>query len=417
LTLGFNGSSHAGVIAWTIGAALLIRLPLWFDMAQPVCSKHTDGAPMSMTHKIAVLPGDGIGPEIMEQAVKVLKAFEQKFDLSFELEYAPIGGSGIDSDGVPLPESTLRLAQDADAILMGSVGDFKYDNLDPKIRPEQGLLQIRKALGLYANLRPVKGYKCLEHISTLKPEVVTGIDIMVIRELTGGIYFGQPRAREGSDKDERAYDTLVYSQPEIERIARVGFEMALSRKKNLVSVDKANVLASSQLWRDVVNTVAQDYPDVALSHMYVDNAAMQLILNPKQFDVILTENMFGDILSDEASMLTGSLGMLPSASLGEKKVNGKRNALYEPSHGSAPQFAGQNKVNPIAQILSLAMMLAYSFNYQKEAAQIDQAIEQVLNEGFRTFDIMGQNTTLVGTSELGDRIASALLKLPSPVNV
>lgn len=372
---------------------------------------------MNATHKIAVLPGDGIGPEIIEQAVKVLKAFEQKFNARFELTYAPMGGAGIDAEGVPLPPGTLKLAQESDAILMGSVGDFKYDNLDPKIRPEQGLLQIRKALGLYANLRPVKGYKCLEHVSTLKPDVVNGIDVMVIRELTGGIYFGQPRAREGSGAQEKAYDTLIYTRPEIERIARIGFEMAMSRRKHLMSVDKANVLASSQLWRDVVNGMAQEYPEVQLSHMYVDNAAMQLILNPKQFDVILTENMFGDILSDEASMLTGSLGMLPSASLGEKKPDGQRNALYEPSHGSAPQFAGQNKVNPIATILSLAMMLEYSFGYKQEAAQIDQAIGQVLEAGFRTFDIMGEGATEVGTSELGDRIAEALLKLPAPVGV
>ncbi len=372
---------------------------------------------MSATHKIAILPGDGIGPEIMEQAIKVLKAFEQKFNTRFELTYAPMGGAGIDAEGVPLPASTLKLAQESDAVLMGSVGDFKYDNLDPKIRPEQGLLQIRKALGLYANLRPVKGYKCLEHVSTLKADVVNGIDVMVIRELTGGIYFGQPRAREGEGALEKAYDTLIYTQPEIERIARIGFEMALSRRKNLVSVDKANVLASSQLWRDVVNTVAKDYPGVELSHMYVDNAAMQLILNPKQFDVILTENMFGDILSDEASMLTGSLGMLPSASLGQKKANGQRNALYEPSHGSAPQFAGQNKVNPIATILSLSMMLEYSFGYAKEAAQINRAIEQVLEAGYRTFDIMGTGATEVGTDEMGDRIATALLALPVTLTV
>lgn len=372
---------------------------------------------MSPTHKIAVLPGDGIGPEIVEQAVKVLKAVEQKFNLRFALTYAPMGGAGIEAAGVPLPPETLKLAQESDAILMGSVGDFKYDTLDPKIRPEQGLLQIRKALGLYANLRPVKGYRCLAHVSTLKPEVVTGINVMVIRELTGGIYFGQPRAREGSGAEEKAYDTLVYTQPEIERIARIGFESALSRRKQLMSVDKANVLASSQLWRDVVNTVAQDYPDVALSHMYVDNAAMQLILNPRQFDVILTENMFGDILSDEASMLTGSLGMLPSASLGERKANGQRNALYEPSHGSAPQFAGQNKVNPIATILSLAMMLEYSFGYSQAASQIDTAIEQVLEAGYRTFDIMGPGATEVGTAELGDRIAAALLALPATVAV
>lgn len=364
---------------------------------------------MSHVFHIAILSGDGIGPEIMAQALKVLKAFEQKFNVSFELSHAPIGGAGIDASGVPLPEETLKLALASDAVLMGSVGDFKYDGLDPKIRPEQGLLQIRKAMGLYANLRPVKSYQCLEHVSTLKPEVIAGIDVMVVRELTGGIYFGQPRAREGSGSQEKAYDTLVYTQPEIERIARIGFETALARTGKLVSVDKANVLASSQLWRDVVNTVAKDYPAVALSHMYVDNTAMQLILNPRQFDVILTENMFGDILSDEASMLTGSLGMLPSASLSAQREDGKRNALYEPSHGSAPQFTGQDKVNPIAQILSLAMMLNYSFGFKKEAALIDVAVEQVLNAGYRTFDIMGESTTLIGTSEMGDRIAEALL--------
>jgi 3-isopropylmalate dehydrogenase len=370
---------------------------------------------MTTSHKIAILPGDGIGPDIVAQAVKVLGAFEKKFGASFQLEYAPIGGAGVDSDGVPLPEKTLKLAQEADAVFLGAVGDFHYDNLDPKIRPEQGLLQIRKALSLYANLRPVKGYKCLEHISTLKPEVIENIDVMVVRELTGGLYFGQPKGREGSGSQEKAYDTMLYTRPEIERIARIAFDLAMSRSKKLVSVDKANVLVSSQLWRDVVTDVAKDYPNVELSHMYVDNAAMQLILNPKQFDVMLTENTFGDILSDEASMLMGSLGMLPSASLGEVKANGKRNALYESSHGSAPQFKGQNKVNPIAQILSLAMMLEYSFGYKQEAAQIYEAIEQVLNAGYRTFDIMGEGTTLVGTSEMGDRIAEALLKLPSKI--
>lgn len=368
---------------------------------------------MSTAHKIAVLPGDGIGPEVVEQALKVLKAVEQKFGLRFETEIALIGGAAIDAEGIPLPEKTLKLAQEADAVFLGSVGDFKYDNLDPKIRPEQGLLQIRKAMGLYANLRPVKGYKCLEHISTLKPEVVSGIDMMIIRELTGGLYFGQPKGREG----DKAFDTMLYTKAEIERIARVGFEAAMKRSKKLLSVDKANVLASSQLWRDVVIEMAKEYPTVELSHMYVDNAAMQLILNPKQFDVMLTENTFGDILSDEASMLTGSLGLLPSASLGAEASNGRRKALYEPCHGSAPQFKGQNKVNPIAQILSLAMMLEYSFGYAKEATQIEQAIEQVLEAGYRTFDVMGPGATEVSTSEMGDRIAEALLKLPAPVGV
>ena len=363
-------------------------------------------------HKIVVLPGDGIGPEVIAQAVKVLRAFEQKSGIGFMLEYAAIGGAGIDSDGVPLPENTLKLAQAADAVLMGSVGDYKYDQLDPKIRPEQGLLQIRKALALYANLRPVKCYASLAHVSTLKPEIVTGTDVMVVRELTGGLYFGQPRGREGSGADEKAYDTMVYSRSEIERIARVGFEMAMSRQKKLLSVDKANVLASSQLWREVVSGLATEYPEVSLSHMYVDNAAMQLILNPKQFDVMVTENMFGDILSDEASMLTGSLGMLPSASLGSLRADGKRAALYEPSHGSAPQFTGQNKVNPIATILSMAMMLEYSFGYTQAAAQIDQSVAQALEAGFRTFDIMSDGCTLMGTEALGDVIAQTLLTLP-----
>jgi 3-isopropylmalate dehydrogenase len=368
---------------------------------------------MSVPHQIAVLPGDGIGPEVVEQAIKVLKAVERKFGLNFECRFAPIGGAGIEAAGVPLPEETLKLAQAADAVFLGSVGDFKYDTLDPKIRPEQGLLQIRKSMGLYANLRPVKGYKCLEHISTLKPEVVSGIDVMIIRELTGGLYFGQPKGREG----DKAFDTMVYSRMEIERIARVAFEAARKRSRKLVSVDKANVLASSQLWREVVIELSSEYPDVELSHMYVDNAAMQLILNPRQFDVMLTENTFGDILSDEASMLTGSLGLLPSASLGEKMPNGRRKALYEPCHGSAPQFKGQNKVNPIAQILSLAMMLEYSFGYTKEAAQIEQAVEQVLEAGYRTFDVLGEGATEVGTAEMGERIAQALLELPSPVGV
>jgi 3-isopropylmalate dehydrogenase len=372
---------------------------------------------MRTSHKIAVLPGDGIGPEVVAQGVRVLRAFEQKFGVAFALDYAPIGGAGVDAAGVPLPPDTLALARETDAVFLGSVGDVKYDTLDPAIRPEQGLLQIRKALGLYANLRPVSVYRCLEHVSTLKPDVLAGVDLLVVRELTGGLYFGQPKGREGAGASEKAIDTLVYTRPEIERIARVGFELAQSRRKRLCSVDKANVLASGRLWRDVVTDVARDYPDVALSHMYVDNAAMQLILQPGQFDVILTENTFGDILSDEASMLSGSLGMLPSASLGEPDANGRRAALYEPCHGSAPSLAGQDKVNPIAQILSLAMMFETSFGYRREAAQIGQAVQAVLEQGYRTFDIMGENTTLVGTAELGERIANALLELPEPAVV
>jgi 3-isopropylmalate dehydrogenase len=358
--------------------------------------------------KIAVLPGDGIGPEIVDQGIKVLKAFEKKFSTTFELEYAPIGGAGIDSDGVPLPEKTLKLSQEADAVYLGAVGDYKYDTLDPKIRPEQGLLQIRKALELYANLRPVKAYRALFHASTLKPEVVDGIDIMVVRELTGGLYFGQPRGREAN----RAFDTMTYERHEIERIARTGFELAMKRRKQLCSVDKANVLTTSQFWRDIVEEVAKDFPQVELSHMYVDNASMQLVRNPKQFDVLLTENTFGDILSDEASMLTGSLGMLASASLGTKK-----HAMYEPSHGSAPKYAGLNKANPIATIMSMAMMLDHSFGFEKEAQQIEAAIVHVLESGFRTYDIADTNSTVIGTSEMGDRVSEALLKLPDPVGV
>lgn len=372
---------------------------------------------MPAQHKIAVLPGDGIGPEVVAEGLRVLKAFSEKFGVTFDLTEAPIGGAGVDAAGVPLPPDTLALAQASDAVFLGSVGDVKYDTLDPAIRPEQGLLQIRKAMGLYANLRPVSIYSCLQHVSTLKPEVLAGVDLLVVRELTGGLYFGLPKSREGQGAAEKAIDTLVYTRPEIERIARIGFEQAQSRRKQLCSVDKANVLASGRLWRDVVTDVARDYPDVELSHMYVDNAAMQLILKPSQFDVILTENTFGDILSDEASMLGGSLGMLPSASLGEADASGRRAALYEPCHGSAPSLARQDKVNPIAQILSLAMMLETSFGYKEGAAQIVEAISVVLEQGYRTFDIVGENSTLVGTAELGERIAKALIALPKPVLV
>jgi 3-isopropylmalate dehydrogenase len=359
------------------------------------------------THKIAVLPGDGIGPEIVDQAIKVLKSVEKRNGISFDLEYADIGGAGIDSARVPLPESTLKLSQAADAVFLGAVGDYKYDTLDPAIRPEQGLLQIRKALGLYCNLRPVKAYECLTHTSTLKPEVVNGIDMMVVRELTGGLYFGQPKERKATE----AIDTMRYQHSEIERIAKKAFEIAMQRGKKLCSVDKANVLFTSQAWREIVETVAKNYPEVELSHMYVDNAAMQLIRNPKQFDVLLTENTFGDILSDEASMLTGSLGMLASASLGDGKA-----ALYEPSHGSAPKYKGLDKVNPIAQVMSLAMMLQYSFGMKDAANDVEKAVVAVLEQGFRTYDLMDDKSTLVGTSEMGNRIAEALLKLPAPVN-
>ncbi len=354
------------------------------------------------THKVAVLPGDGIGPEIVDQGLKVLKAIESRLGVHFELEYADIGGVALENHQVPLPDSALKLSLEADAVYLGAVGDYKWDNAPPENRPEQGLLQLRKAMELYANLRPVKAYRPLLHASTLKPEIVDGINIMVVRELTGGLYFGKPRHRDAQE----AYDTMRYTKPEIERIAHVAFQQAQKRNKQVCSVDKANVLASSQLWRETVETVAKAYPDVSLTHMYVDNASMQLIRNPKQFDVLLTENTFGDILSDEASMLTGSLGMLPSASLGEH-----RRAMYEPSHGSAPKYAGLDKVNPIATIMSMAMMLDYSFGYTEAAQWVDDAIQQTLNAGLRTYDIAEPGSTVIGTARMGDEIAQRVQAL------
>ncbi len=356
---------------------------------------------MPTNHTIVVLPGDGIGPEIMDQAVKVLKAVEKRFDTTFTLEYGAIGGAGIDEAGVPLPDKTLALAKRVKVILLGSVGDYKYDTLDPKIRPEQGLLQIRKALGLFANLRPVKAYQALLHTSTLKPEIIDGIDMLIVRELTGGLYFGEPKIRT----ETNAVDSMTYNVEEIDRITRVAFDAAMKRGKRLCSVDKANVLKTSQLWRDKVERIAKDYPDVDLSHMYVDNAAMQLVRNPKQFDVMLTGNTFGDILSDEASMLTGSLGMLPSASMGA--TGGY--AIYEPSHGSAPDIAKQNKANPIAQILSVAMLLEYSLDMPQAARAIEQAIADTLAAGKRTVDIAEPGSTIIGTTEMGDAIAEQVL--------
>lgn len=351
---------------------------------------------------ITVLPGDGIGPEVVEQGIKVLKAIEQRFNIKFDLTYGLIGGAAIDKTGVPLPEETLRQAQASRAVLMGSVGGPAYDALPPAVRPEQGLLQIRKKLNLYANLRPVKVYSALIHASTLKPDVLEGVDLMVIRELTGGLYFGEPKSRTSHE----AVDTMRYTRQEIERIAEIAFQAAMKRSKRLCSVDKANVLATSQLWREIVTETSSRYPEVALTHLYVDNAAMQLIRNPRQFDVILTENTFGDILSDEAAMLTSSLGMLPSASLGES------HALYEPSHGSAPDIAGQNRANPIATILSVSMMLSYSFGLSKEAALLDRAVETVLKAGYRTPDIADAGAAVIGTSEMGDRIAETLRTIP-----
>lgn len=360
-----------------------------------------------MSKQILILPGDGIGPEIMAEAVKVLELANDKFQLGFTLEHDVIGGAAIDKHGVPLADETLERARAADAVLLGAVGGPKWDKLERDIRPERGLLKIRSQLGLFGNLRPAILYPQLADASSLKPEIVAGLDILIVRELTGGIYFGAPRGnRELEGGERQAYDTLPYSESEIRRIARVGFDMARVRGKKLCSVDKANVLASSQLWREVVEEVAKDYPDIELSHMYVDNAAMQLVRAPKQFDVMVTDNMFGDILSDEASMLTGSIGMLPSASL---DANNK--GMYEPCHGSAPDIAGQGIANPLATILSVSMMLRYSFNQTAAADAIEKAVSLVLDQGLRTGDIWSTGCTKVGTQEMGDAVVAALRNL------
>lgn len=356
-----------------------------------------------MSMKIALLPGDGIGPEIVREAKRVIDALARG-GLAVETAEAPIGGAGVDAAGHPLPDATLALARASDAVLMGAVGGPKYDTLPRALRPEQGILGIRKALALFANLRPAMLYPELVASSTLKPEVVAGLDLMIIRELTGDIYFGQPRGRRrNAAGDDEAYDTMHYSVPEIERIARVGFETARRRSRKLCSVDKANVLDTSILWREVVTRVAAGYPDVALTHLYVDNAAMQLVRAPKQFDVIVTGNLFGDILSDEASMLAGSIGMLPSASL---DANGK--GLYEPIHGSAPDIAGQDKANPLATILSVAMMFRYTFGRADLADRIEGAIRSVLARGLRTGDIAAPGERVVGTRAMGDAVVAAL---------
>jgi 3-isopropylmalate dehydrogenase len=354
--------------------------------------------------KIAVLPGDGIGTEIVAEAVKVLNAL----DLKFEMETALVGGAAYDAHGHPLPEATLNLAKASDAILFGAVGDWKYDTLDRPLRPEQAILGLRKNLGLFANFRPAICYKELVNASSLKPELIAGLDILIIRELTGDIYFGQPRGRRVSPDGafsgaEEAFDTMRYTRPEVERIARVAFEAARKRSKRVTSVDKANVLETFQFWKDIVTEVHKDYPDVALDHMYVDNAAMQLVKEPKRFDVVVTGNMFGDILSDEASMLTGSIGMLPSASL-----NASNQGLYEPSHGSAPDIAGKGVANPLATILSAAMMLRFSLNQEVAAVRIEDAVKKVLALGLRTGDIYSQGTTQVGTAQMGDAVVKAL---------
>jgi 3-isopropylmalate dehydrogenase len=358
---------------------------------------------MANTYKIAVLSGDGIGPEVIAEGIKVLNVVGNKFGHKFEYKDALIGGIAYDKTGSPLPQETIDTCKSSDAVYLGAVGDWKYDTLPPEVRPEKGLLGIRKELNLFANLRPTIVYDELLSSSTLKEEVVKGVDIMIVRELTGGVYFGEPKGIEVRNGEKVGFNTMLYSESEVERIARISFEIAQKRNKKLCSVDKANVLDVSRLWREVVERVAKDYPDVELSHMYVDNAAMQLIRNPKQFDVMVTSNLFGDILTDEASMLTGSIGMLASASL---TSNGP--AMYEPIHGSAPSEKGKNRVNPIATIMSAAMMLKYSFNLDKEASAIENAVKEVLKEGYRTFDIMEDGKSLVGTSEMGDLIASKI---------
>ena len=353
--------------------------------------------------KIAVLPGDGIGTEIVAQALKVLRALATD-GLRLELEQAPVGGAAYDVAGDPLPATTLKLAREADAILFGAVGGWQYDQLPRAKRPEQAILGLRKELGLFANLRPAKVFPELVAASTLRPEVVSGMDILILRELTGDIYFGQPRGVRTLENGEReGFDTMRYSESEIRRIAHTGFRAAMKRSKKLCSVDKCNVLETSQLWREVVVEVAKEYPAVALSHMYVDNAAMQLLRDPQQFDVIVTGNLFGDILSDEASMLTGSIGMLPSASL---DANNK--GLYEPIHGSAPDIAGKNLANPLATILSAAMMLRYSLNQDQAAERIEAAVTKVLALGLRTADIHQPGTERIGTTQMGDAIVAAL---------
>lgn len=360
-------------------------------------------------YRITLLPGDGIGPEIMAVTVDVLKAVGQQLDISFEFQKAKIGGAAIDDTGDPLPPATLEICRNSDAVLLAAIGGWKWDNLPAQQRPERGLLGLRAGLGLFANLRPAKILPQLVDASTLKKEVVNGVDIMVVRELTGGIYFGQPRGIFATETGEkRGVNTMVYTESEIDRIGRVAFETAQKRGGKLCSVDKSNVLEVSQLWRDRITQLAPEYPDVELSHLYVDNAAMQLVRAPKQFDTIVTGNLFGDILSDAAAMLTGSIGMLPSASLGASGPG-----VFEPVHGSAPDIAGQDKANPIAQVLSAAMMLRYGLNQPLAADRIEQAVLQVLDKGYRTGDIMSEGMTLLGCRAMGDALLTELENLQS----
>ncbi len=363
---------------------------------------------MSKKNLIAVLPGDGIGPEIVKEGLKVLSVVADRFGFSYDTKGETVGGAAIDKHGVPLPESCLDLAKSSDAVILGAVGGPKWEKLDYEIRPERALLGLREKLNLYANLRPAKVFSPLIDASSLKREVIENTDIMIVRELVGGIYFGKPKGVEKLENgDERGVNTLVYTTPEIKRIAKVAFDIASKRNKKVLSVDKANVLESTELWRKVVSEVHRDFPDIELSHMYVDNCAMQLVRDPKQFDVIVTTNMFGDILSDEAAMLTGSIGMLPSASLGGK------NGMYEPIHGSAPDIANQNIANPIATILSVAMMFKYSFDLNEASEFIEKAVENTLIKGYRTKDIMDSDSEgkLLGTIEMGDQILKELADL------
>ncbi|MBD2867684.1 3-isopropylmalate dehydrogenase [Paenibacillus arenilitoris] len=359
---------------------------------------------MSDVKKIAVIAGDGIGPEVVGEALKVLKKTEEVFGYRFETEHGLFGGIAIDEKGTPLPQETLELCKRADAVLLGAVGGPKWDNNPKELRPETGLLGIRKELGLFSNIRPATVFDCLKDASTLKPEVLEGTDLIVVRELTGGIYFGEKFRREGADGQE-AVDTCVYNVKEVERIVRQAFDIAMTRGKRLASVDKANVLETSRLWREVVNRIAPEYPEVELEHVLVDNCAMQLLRRPSSFDVIVTENMFGDILSDEAAMLTGSIGMLSSASLGEGSFG-----LYEPVHGSAPDIAGQGISNPIATILSVALMFRLTFGYHDAAAAIETAVKEVLDAGHRTGDIAVDKSKAIGTTAMGDLIVAAIRK-------
>lgn len=355
---------------------------------------------MPKKFKIAILAGDGVGPEVMEQGLRVLGAVEEKFGLEFETTKALFGGSAIDKTGEPLPKETIEICKQCDAILGGAVGGPKWDNIEQNNRPEKGLLKLRKTFGLFANLRPVKVYPALIDNSTLKKEIVDGVNIMIVRELTGGLYFGEPRGI--TEAGTKGINTMVYTVEEIERIAKIAFEIAMTRNKKVCSVDKANALDVSRLWRETVEKLAKQFPQVELSHMYVDNAAMQLVRNPRQFDVILTENMFGDILSDEAAMLSGSLGMLPSAAIGGKI------GFFEPAHGSAPDIAGQNKANPCAMICTVGMMLNHAFGLNEEQKTIDNAVNAALNNGFRTIDIAKKGEKSIGTKEMGTAIAKEI---------